>query len=153
FTLNSGQILTDGIDIHRLQRELGKQLHKWTGIDCPWEDGLTLHQLLGKPKALAEIDYPQLVVREPSTSRKARWLLWLLLYSRSCQAYADEIVEVPTESDAQLLAQIQRRLAQLLARWQVTIEINPSSNLLIGALKHPLDQPMFHLRPVEPHTA
>jgi hypothetical protein len=58
FILNSAQFITDGINIHRLQRELGKQLHEWTGIDCHWEDGLALHQLLGMPNALTPIDYP-----------------------------------------------------------------------------------------------
>ena len=83
----------------------------------------------------------------------APWLLWLLLYSKSHQASADEIIEVSTEPEASLLKQIQQQLGQLLAQWQVAIEVNPSSNLLIGALKHPLDQPMFHLRPVEPRVA
>jgi len=153
FLLSSGQFVTDGIILHRLQRELSEHLYQWTGVDCGWEDGLRLHQLLGKPHALAHIDYPLSGAREPSTSSKASWLLWLLLYSKLHQAYADEIIEIPTEPDSQLLVQIQQRLAELLARWQVTIEINPSSNLLIGALKHPLDQPMFHLRPVGQHVA
>ncbi len=34
---------------------------------------------------------------------------------------------------------------------QLVIEVNPSSNLLIADLDHPLDQPMFHLRPINPN--
>ena len=153
FTLSSGLFVTDGINIHRLQRELGLHVSKWTGMNCRWEYGRELHGLLGMPDTLTRIDYPLMDAPAPLDPPNALWLLWLLLYSRFHQADADEIVEIPTELDAPLLAQIQQRLAELLARWQVTIEVNPSSNLLIGALDHPLDQPMFHLRPVEPHAA
>ena len=38
-----------------------------------------------------------------------------------------------------------------LASHQLVIEVNPSSNLLIADLDHPLDQPMFHLRPIDPN--
>ena len=152
FVLHPGRPFGDGTDLHRLQRELSDRLHAWTGVDCSWEDGIKLHRLLGNPGALVQIGYPNLDGSEPSSSHKALWLLWLLLYSRSHQGYATKIVEIPTEPDAALLAQIQQHLAHLIARWQVTIEVNPSSNLLIGALKQPLDQPMFRLRPVEPNV-
>jgi hypothetical protein len=154
FILSAGAFVADGVTIHRLQRELDNQLYEWTRReDCSWENGLDLHRLLGDPYTFSQIGYPRIVAPEPLPSARARWLLWLLLYSRSRRDAADEIVEVLTEPDAPLLAQIQHRLAELLARWQITIEVNPSSNLLIGALDHPLDQPMFHLRPVEPHAA
>jgi hypothetical protein len=139
-------------NIHRLQHELDRQLYIWAGVSCSWQDAVKLHRLLGKPDALTQIGYPHLISTEPPSSHKPLQLLRLLLYSRLHQSYADEIIEIPTEPDAALLAQIQRHLAHLIARWQVTIEVNPSSNLLIGALKQPLDQPMFRLRPVEPHV-
>jgi len=152
FVSHPGHSFGSDTNVHRLQHELARQLCEWAGVSCSWDDGVKLHRLLGKPGALIQIGYPHLVSTEPPPSHKPLWLLWLLLYSRSHQGYADEIIEIPTEPEAALLAQIQQHLAHLIARWQVTIEVNPSSNLLIGALKHPLDQPMFRLRPVEPNV-
>lgn len=37
-----------------------------------------------------------------------------------------------------------------IARWQTAIELNPSSNLIIGALDHPLAQPGYQIRPTAP---
>ena len=145
--------VADGTTLHRLQRELGDQLSKWSGIACSPEDGIELHRLLGCPAALSHVGYPSSISNEPSPSHRALSLLWILLYSRAHQDRANEIVEIPTESEAPLLVQIQQSLAELLSRWQVTIEVNPSSNLLIGSLRHPLDQPMFHLRPVGQHVS
>lgn len=153
FVLHVNRPFGDGTNIHRLQRELSDQLHAWSGVDCRWEDGIELHRLLGNPNAFVQIGYPNLDGSEPSSSHhKALWLLWLLLYSRLRQRKVDEIVEISTQPDAALLTQIQQHLAHLIARWQATVEVNPTSNLLIGALKQPLDQPMFRLRPVKPNV-
>ena len=150
FVSDPGRPFVDST-IYRLQRELSRRLGEWTGEICSWEYGIDLHRLLGKPDTLDRIGYPHAMASPPS-SPKALRLLWMLLYSRSCWDDANEIVEISTEPDAALLAQIQQSLASSIARWQVTIEVNPSSNLLIGALKQPLDQPMFRLRPVEPNV-
>ena len=138
----------DGSNVHRLQQDLRVRLLEWTGEEYSWEIGIELYNLLGKPDALAQIGYPLLGVPEPSSGSKSLRLLWCLLYARSRGQYADEIVEISTEPEAELLSHIQRNIADLLSRWQVTIEINPSSNLLIGDLQQPLNQPMFQLRPV-----
>jgi adenosine deaminase len=42
---------------------------------------------------------------------------------------------------------LQAAIAQDLAAIQVVVELNPSSNLSIGALEKPVDQPLFQLRP------
>ena len=153
FISTPGRAAVDGTALHRLQRELSVLLHKWSGIEeCSPEDGIRLHQLLGEPSALSQLGYPSLASAEPSSSHKALRLLWILLYSQAHQDRANDIVEINTGPDSSLLAQIQKSLAELLSWWQVTIEVNPSSNLLIGALRQPLDQPMFHLRPVGQHV-
>ncbi len=41
-------------------------------------------------------------------------------------------------------------LAQQVGAWQTVVEINPSSNLVIGQLDHPGNQPVFRLRPLDP---
>ena len=152
FISTPGRAAVDGATLHRLQRELSLLLREWSGIDS-LEDGIRLHRLLGNPAALSRLGFPSATSTGSPSSHEELQLIWLLLYSQVHQNRADEIIEVNTEADSSLLVQIQKSLAELLSRWQVTIEVNPSSNLLIGALEQPLDQPMFHLRPVGQHVA
>ena len=153
FISTPGRAVVDGTTLHRLQHELSDLLHGWSRMEYSSEDGIRLHQILGNPATLSRLGYPSVASTEPSSPCKALRLLWFLLYSRAHQDWADDIVEVNTNPDSSLLAQIQKNLAELLSHWQVTIEVNPSSNLFIGALRHPLDQPMFHLRPVGQHVS
>ena len=153
FISTPGRAEVDGATLHRLHRELSLRLREWSGTDHYPGDGISLHQLLGDRTTLSRIGYPGVASAGHPPSREGLRLVWSLFYSRAHQDRADEIVEVDTEPDSSLLVQIQKSLAELLSRWQVTIEVNPSSNLLIGALDQPLDQPMFHLRPVEQHVA
>jgi adenosine deaminase len=59
-------------------------------------------------------------------------------------------LEVPTGPDLPLLQALGPDLARELADRQVVIEVNPSSNLLVGALLSPLDQPRFWNRGLAP---
>ena len=61
----------------------------------------------------------------------------------------DDTVAVRTEGDGDLMVILRDELARLLARWRTPIEINPSSNLLIGDLPYPLAQPLFRLDPFD----
>ena len=61
----------------------------------------------------------------------------------------DDTVTVRTEGDGNLLVILRDELARLLAKWRTPIEINPSSNLLIGDLPYPLAQPLFCLDPFD----
>ena len=71
-------------------------------------------------------------------------------WSLAKSALLSASVVVRTEPEAAILCHISDSLAELLARWQTAIEVNPSSNLVIGDLPDPLAQPMFRLRPVSP---
>ena len=153
FISKPGRAAVDGTTLHRLQHDLSLHLREWNGTDHYTGDGIRLHQLLGDRTTLSRLGYPSVASTGHPPSREGLRLVWSLLYSRAHQNRADEIVEVDTEPDSSLLVQIQKSLAELISRWQVTIEVNPSSNLLIGSLEQPLDQPMFHLRPVEQHVA
>lgn len=37
----------------------------------------------------------------------------------------------------------------MIGLMQIAIEVNPTSNLLIGGLEHPLQQPIFQLHPLD----
>ena len=55
------------------------------------------------------------------------------------------MISVSTRGDGGLFEVLRDELAKLLARWGTPIELNPSSNLLIGKLHHPLQQTLFRL--------
>ncbi|MCB9791381.1 MAG: hypothetical protein H6741_01525 [Alphaproteobacteria bacterium] len=55
-------------------------------------------------------------------------------------------VEVDAAADLPELRRLQVGLRRLLARYQATIELNPSSNLIIGDLQVPVDQQVFTRR-------
>ena len=65
----------------------------------------------------------------------------LTLYDRR----QEDVIRVSTRGGGELLEVLRDELAKLLARWGTPIELNPSSNLLIGNLTHPLQQPLFRL--------
>ena len=73
-------------------------------------------------------------------------LLWEIL---SRHGKRDDTVRVRTESDGDLLVILRDELARLLAKWRTPIEINPSSNLLVGDLPYPLAQTLFRLDPFD----
>ncbi|XXY47287.1 hypothetical protein WME91_45525 [Sorangium sp. So ce269] len=121
---------------------------------------------LGNPKLFEALDYPvskdnpqcplpiggdgEDCARTPLP--KSVSLSWLhsYLWSPRILAAARDKIEVGVELDISLLLTIQKKLAELVARWQVAIEVNPTSNLIVAGFAHPLDQPMFRLRPVDP---
>ncbi|MEW6277218.1 MAG: hypothetical protein AB1758_01245 [Candidatus Eremiobacterota bacterium] len=72
-------------------------------------------------------------------------------YLRNRQVYrrGREIVWVPTEPDAEVLAVVQNRLRAVLARLHVTIEMNPTSNVLIANLGNIQNHPLWRMNPPE----
>jgi hypothetical protein len=68
------------------------------------------------------------------------------------QSPLDAPVTVNAAEDGPALLEVRRDLLQRLANMRITIEVNPTSNMLIGGLERPLDQPMFRLHPLAPST-
>lgn len=56
-----------------------------------------------------------------------------------------EVIEVETERDLPWMLAVGRPISVRVARWQCVIEVNPSSNLLVGRLYTAFSQPLFHL--------
>lgn len=59
----------------------------------------------------------------------------------------DEPVEVETAPERDTLIALRAAVAQRVARRQVVVELNPSSNLSVAGFAHPIDQPHYHLLP------
>ena len=72
---------------------------------------------------------------------------------RSTRRRAEEPAQVAADQDGTTLEKIRLHLLRRIARWQIFIEVTPTSNLIIAGLSHPVDQPMFQLRPVDARAA
>ncbi len=103
-----------------------------------------LHPELGSPATARWLLSPTHRPLEPPLLR-----LWLDP-SPSERRNLAALIEVPTSEELPLLQAAQSAIVALLSAWQTPVELNPTSNLLIGNLQAPLDQPMFRLHPLEP---
>jgi hypothetical protein len=73
----------------------------------------------------------------------------LVLYLTNPEVFhrARQLIMVETAPEAQVLAGIQRQLRAKISQIGITIEVNPTSNLLIGDLNDLTRHPLFRLRP------
>lgn len=63
----------------------------------------------------------------------------------------NDVIAVESAREVPLLSAVGEWLREHVARWQAVVELNPSSNLVVGALHHPLAQPFFQIRPASPN--
>lgn len=133
------------------QDELDRHLREWRVKDATVPHFLELADKLGRPEIWLQINAPHWK-QDSFIGTAVLRLFWRLLRARD-DTSASEMVEVRTEGEAEDLTLIRDELARLLARWRTPIEVNPSSNLLIGGFKHVLDQPLFHIDPFDPDDA
>ena len=132
-----------GATIESARMELQNHLQRWDGdFDVP--ELMAVLREIGRSWLWGSIDGPHW----PHCHLTARH--WRLL-KQILQRYGEhgDVVAVRTEGDGELLVILRDELARLLARWRTPIEINPSSNLLVGNLPHPLAQPLFSLDPFD----
>lgn len=94
-----------------------------------------------------------LYAREWKGDANRRHEKWIhsYLWRRSIQNYAAETILMKVDDDQrielELLAKARRRLIHEIARLQVCIESNPSSNMLVGSLDAPFAQDFLQQRP------
>lgn len=136
------------VAIAAAQDELSRHLRDWRVKDATVSDFVELAEKLGRREIWLQVNAPHWKPESFKGTPVLR-LLWRLLRARD-DISPSEMVEVRTESEADDLTIVRDELARLLARWRTPIEVNPSSNLLIGGFKYVLDQPLFHLDPFDP---
>ncbi len=81
--------------------------------------------------------------------RPKRWL-YAYLWNRRTQERAQEKLVIrisDLEEELNLITMARERIVRDLARWQICIETNPSSNLVIGSLDSIAAQEFLHRRP------
>jgi hypothetical protein len=127
---------------------LGQQIY---ARRCNSDDLLKVRKLLHSPVALAELGYPFLRQPKwyPEGMEEAFTLLWSYLSDRRVFERGQEMEEVQAgHLEVAFLRSAQQWLRRQLGRLEITIESNPSSNLLIGELRSLEEHPAFRLLPL-----
>jgi hypothetical protein len=112
-------------------------------------------RLRHSPEELDRLGYPHsaqtrdaLTAREKSMPR-ARDLLRAYLFDPLVRRHGSVPIEVRSSaSEIKILKTAQRWLRRLYANHEITVECNPSSNLVIGHYSDLREHPAFRLRPV-----
>ncbi len=82
---------------------------------------------------------------QPDRLAEARALKARVLDDRSVGRRALSLsLTVETKLDLSMIQVIRQAIFEHVAKWQVAIEVNPSSNLLIGGFRSIFHQPVFH---------
>jgi hypothetical protein len=93
--------------------------------------------------------------------RHQQWI-FTYLWTRRLHVLGDEEISMRLEpdrgdllidsnfSERDLLTEARKKLIRQLASWQICIESNPSSNLVVGSLESMLAQDFLHRRPTSP---
>lgn len=128
-----------------LVRERLNQLLSTLGLRCQYaDDAKDLFRLLGQPEEVLHMSTTRFT--GPFTTIHELWWAWMHGVPEAVACL--EVKEtIETVADIELMQILQAAIAQDLAAIQVVVELNPSSNLSIGALDKPVDQPLFQLRP------
>ena len=133
------------VNIHRTEIALAEnelRVHLQTcGFKCDLDVFVSVVRNIGKKRLWELIDGPHYTYFAYGGEFWGTLGKILTLYDR----WQEDEISVSTIGDGRLLEALRDELAKLLARWGTPIELNPSSNLLIGNLPHPLQQPLFHL--------
>jgi hypothetical protein len=86
-----------------------------------------------------------------SNESAARKLLRAYLTSKGAKRAGEEPIPVWTHpSETEFLLQAREWLHRVLGQWEITIEANPSSNLVISAFPKLEEHPLFRLAPLDP---
>lgn len=146
--LDSGALLR----IQEEERSLWRELYEWApsgAASLGERHAGALHGALGRMELahVRDLGSP----RQPGASDDGLAALHLLCTRADAWRWAASLVPVDTAPEVRTLIAVRDALCRHIASRQLVIEVNPSSNLLIADLDHPLDQPMFHLRPIDPN--
>lgn len=129
-----------------IQREIAERSAKiFDEAVPPWELN-TLVRDLHDETVLRHLGFPD---GRPPALTKTDPLRHALAYLTSPEVFANgrEIVWVDPASEVDALEHLQTRLRQKVGRMNLTIEVNPSSNLLIGHFGELGDHPLWRLAP------
>ena len=132
------------IDDHREARRYRHQPSRWKQLGFPY-----VRSLERQFSDLAT-SRPHVQDARPEAHLRATRLLHRYLKDYGVWLRGREPIEVPVEkSEVRLLTALQRWLRNVYAKLEITIESNPSSNLVVADYRDTRDHPAFVLRPVQ----
>jgi hypothetical protein len=134
-----------------IERDIFRLAGEVFGPDRPAEAPHTLDQLLADlhdVRALDEVGFPDgKTLREGESGRPSRPLLWRYLTDGDVFASGRRVEWIDPGAEGEALAAIQTGLRRKVAERGVTVEVNPTSNLLVGDLQDLTRHPLWRLRP------
>jgi hypothetical protein len=111
---------------------------------------LELRQALHRPAALQSLGYPDGGIYFTRDVPPARELLWRYLTDPGVFGQGRVVEWVDLAGEAEALERLQTDVRREVDRRGVSVETNPSSNLLIGDLGDMARHPLWHLAPPVP---
>lgn len=111
------------------------------------DDAPRLFRNLGEPAWLAALNDRA----PPTPDLFGLWRRWSRREPACVEALTATVL-IDTTRDRDLMQRLQQAIAADLSALQVVIELNPTSNLCVGALENLVDQPFFQVRPWSPES-
>ena len=130
-----------------LTAELGRLSRQIFGRSCSPEQLDFFQNHLFDTECLRELRFPDGPVPSRSSCRESLRLLRQYLTDSEVFARGRQVEWVAVEEEAPFLNTLQRAMRQKLRDLGITVEINPSSNLLIGNLSDLAHHPLWKMSP------
>lgn len=125
-------------------RSLGKSIFNQ---NCTIQELLQFYNQLHNERVLASTGFPNVTAQPLSRISIEYKLLYTYLTCRDCFKRCKENIWVPTQTEVDAMVSLQGFLRQRVSSLGLTVEINPSSNLLIGQISDLTNHPLWRMRP------
>jgi len=136
---------------HVLEYGIAELSERLFGVSLPPFRLQQLRQDLCDLRLLRQVGFGDWYAAIPSPRVESRlWPLHRFLTSREVFDRGRELIWVSTLEDAESLDHLQAELRALVGSLGIVVEVNPTSNLLIGNLTDLTNHPMWRLRPPRP---
>lgn len=136
---------SDGARLAYLTRELGRLSREWFGTEMSAAQLEKLRDDLTDPAQLRAAGFP-----EGKSVTVRRTDLWKYLTRQEIFERGRETLWIETAGEAEAVERISLALRDEISRRGLAIEVNPTSNLLIGDLRDLATHPLWRLAPPRP---
>jgi hypothetical protein len=133
--------------IELIKNELRLHAKEIFGEKCTVGEIFSFYEQLHDVRVLASAGFPNLAARPLSEISSEFKMFYMYLTDKGCFRRCKENIWVPTQSEVDAMLGLQKFLRQRVSSMGLTVEINPSSNLLIGQLSDLTNHPLWRMRP------
>jgi hypothetical protein len=143
-----GELPVDPSRIELVRGEVHDLAWRIYRVHASEEELLQARRLRHTPNVLSQLGFPFMQGTPPAGAGRALELLFRYLTEADVFVRGQTPIEIRADmGESRMLGEAQRFLRTLLGRLDMTVEVNPSSNVLIGDF--PLEQhPIFRLQPL-----